>query len=384
MKESCKWHNKLYIIFTDFKKAFDSLDCQSLWKLLCHYGIPDIIVNLIMVMYEDTTCCAKRAEGNSCKFPILSGVKHGWAPSISNSRRSLLLFAIIINFVLRSIDSTELHLNDCLQSDLELADNITILKTYLSWLQALLLSIEQRAEGFGLNINPSKTKSMATSSSPMNIKCGNNDVELVVHFKYLGSTIKNTESTAKEVNAQIGQASSTFNRLKKVWRSSTFSIQLKLCLFNSNVWLILLYATETWHLNQEQERRNQSFENMCLCTLFGIHWTQKVTNQHIRNVKGQPYLSKTIQRCRWSYLGHALHIDNSRIPKSTFSGYPMAPTTEEDPKIHSVVPKTTTCSTFIPQYSWSGNTLQPQVSETTGDSSWTSWAPLEAQEDLRV
>ncbi|XP_065584253.1 uncharacterized protein LOC136043251 [Artemia franciscana] len=77
MKESYKWHNKLYIIFIDFKKAFDSLDCQSLWKLLCHYGIPDIIVNLIMVMYEDTTCCAKTAEGNSCKFPILSGVKQG-------------------------------------------------------------------------------------------------------------------------------------------------------------------------------------------------------------------------------------------------------------------------------------------------------------------
>ena len=173
----------------------------------------------------------------------------------------------------------------------------------------------------------------------MNIKCGNNDVELVVHFKYLGSTIENTESTTKEVIAQIGQASSIFNRLQKFWRSSTFSVQLKPCLFNSNVLLVLLYATETWYLNQEQERRIQSFENMCLCTFFGIHWTKKVTNEHNRNVKGQPSLSKTIQRRRWSYLGHVLHMDDSRIPKSTFFWYPPNGTH------HRGRPKNTLCCT---------------------------------------
>ena len=56
---------------------------------------------------------------------------------------------------------------------------------------------------------------MTTSDSPMNIKCNDMDVEQVVHFKYLGSTIENTGSTAQEVIARIGQASSIFNRLKK-------------------------------------------------------------------------------------------------------------------------------------------------------------------------
>ncbi|XP_065564306.1 uncharacterized protein LOC136029729 [Artemia franciscana] len=53
-EESCEWCNKLYMIFIDIKKALNSLDHQSLWKLLCHYGIPEIIVNFIMAMYEDT------------------------------------------------------------------------------------------------------------------------------------------------------------------------------------------------------------------------------------------------------------------------------------------------------------------------------------------
>ena len=235
-------------------------------------------------MYEDITCCVKTTEGNSRKFSILSGVKQGCV-------LSPLLFAIVIDFVLRSVDSTGLRLNDRLLSDLDFADDIAILETCKSRLQALLSSVQQKAKGFGLNINASKTKGMANSCSPMNIKCGDNDVEQVVHFKYLGSTIENTGSTAKEVIARIGQASSTFNRLKKVW-TDTFSLRIKLRLFNSNFLPVLLYASETCLLNQEQERRIKSFENMCLRRLLGIHWTQKVTNEHIRNITGQPSLIK--------------------------------------------------------------------------------------------
>ncbi|XP_065557815.1 uncharacterized protein LOC136025756 [Artemia franciscana] len=162
-EECCKWCNKLYMIFIDFENVLDSLDCQSFWNLLHHYGILNII------QYK---------------------------------------------FVLRSINSTGLSPNDCLLSDLDFADDIAIFKTCKSQLQALLMSVQQKAEGFGLNTNTSKTKGMATSNSPLNIKCNDKDVEQVVHFKYLGSTIKNTGSTATEVIAcdwfQQGRVCLTF------------------------------------------------------------------------------------------------------------------------------------------------------------------------------
>ena len=155
----------------------------------------------------------------------------------------------------------------------------------------------------------------------MKIKYGNNDVEQVVNFKYAGNRFKKG-SAAKEVIAKIGQANSIFNRLDKAWRLSTFSLWLKLQLFNSNVLPVLLYALETWHLNHDQERRIQSFENVCLQRLLGIHWTQKFTNAHIRNITGQPSLTETIQRHRWSYLGHVLCMDDTRILKQAFFWLP--------------------------------------------------------------
>ena len=103
--------------------------------------------------------------------------------------------------MLRSVDSTRLRLNNRLLSDLDFANDIAILETCKSRFQALLLSVQQKAEGFGLNINANKTKGMATSGSPMNIKYSDNDVEQVIHFQHLGSIIENTGSTAKEVIA---------------------------------------------------------------------------------------------------------------------------------------------------------------------------------------
>jgi len=61
---------------------------------------------------------------------------------------------------------------------------------------------------------------------------------------------------------------------------------------------------------------------MCLRRVLSIHWTQKVTNEHIRNIAGQPSLIKTIRRRKWSYLGHVMCMDDSRIPKFTFFWLP--------------------------------------------------------------
>lgn len=47
IEQSCEWNSPLYINFVDFEKAFDSVDRDTLWKLLRHYGMPVKIVNII-------------------------------------------------------------------------------------------------------------------------------------------------------------------------------------------------------------------------------------------------------------------------------------------------------------------------------------------------
>ena len=38
--DSKEWNKKLYLLFIDLEKAFDSVDREILWKILKYYGIP--------------------------------------------------------------------------------------------------------------------------------------------------------------------------------------------------------------------------------------------------------------------------------------------------------------------------------------------------------
>ncbi len=47
IEQTLEWQSTLYMNFIDFEKAFDSIDRNTMWKLLRHYGVPQKIVNII-------------------------------------------------------------------------------------------------------------------------------------------------------------------------------------------------------------------------------------------------------------------------------------------------------------------------------------------------
>ena len=56
IEESHEWKSPLIINFIDNEKAFYSIDRETLWKIMRHYGIPQKLVTLVEKMYDGTTC----------------------------------------------------------------------------------------------------------------------------------------------------------------------------------------------------------------------------------------------------------------------------------------------------------------------------------------
>ena len=53
--EQChKWQKPLHINYIDFKKAYDSIHRDSLWKILELYGIPAKYINIFKALYRDS------------------------------------------------------------------------------------------------------------------------------------------------------------------------------------------------------------------------------------------------------------------------------------------------------------------------------------------
>jgi hypothetical protein len=55
-EQSIEWNSPLNITFVDYEKAFDSLDRETLWKLLRYHGVPEKVTNFIRKTYENMSC----------------------------------------------------------------------------------------------------------------------------------------------------------------------------------------------------------------------------------------------------------------------------------------------------------------------------------------
>ena len=90
VEQSIEWNSSLYVKFFDYEKAFDSVDKETLWKVLRHYGVPKKLVNTIKISYEEMS---RRVihEGQLTKnCEVRTGVRQGCL-------LSPLLFILVID-----------------------------------------------------------------------------------------------------------------------------------------------------------------------------------------------------------------------------------------------------------------------------------------------
>ena len=82
------------------------------------------------------------------------------------------------------------------------------------------------------------------------IQVNGKSLENVSEFKYLGSLLTEDSNVEKEVKTRIALASTAFQRMRPIWKSSIYSTKTKLKLYKSNVRSVLLYACETWRTSR--------------------------------------------------------------------------------------------------------------------------------------
>ena len=78
-----KWEygEEVHQLFIDFKKAYDSVRTEVLYKILIEYGIPRKLVRLIKMCLTETYSRVRVGKNVSDRFPIRNGLKQGDALS---------------------------------------------------------------------------------------------------------------------------------------------------------------------------------------------------------------------------------------------------------------------------------------------------------------
>ena len=98
VEQTIEWSSSLYVLFVDFEKAFDSLDRQVMWKIRRHYGIPDKVINLIKVQYQDFTCQVLHKGTMTEPIEVKTGVRQAGDIDVY-FRLSLLSVLVVLDWV---------------------------------------------------------------------------------------------------------------------------------------------------------------------------------------------------------------------------------------------------------------------------------------------
>ena len=312
VEQSLEWNSSLYINYIDFEKAFDSIHHPTLWKILESYGLPEKVINILKDIYTGNQCCVRHENQQSEWFQVKTGVRQGCVISP-------VIFLIVIDWVMRRATADKPRgivwgltsfLEDC-----DFADDIALLSHSQKDLQEKTIRVEKIAKSVGLKINSGKTKLMKVKTkSSQKTHANGVEIEEIENFKYLGSYISANGCIDMEISTRIAMAAQAFNKLGKIWKSSSLQYKTKLKLYKSNVRSVLLYAAETWKTNTKIESRLRGFEGRCLRRILHINWEDHISNIEVRSRTGLNCITDEIKKRRWRWLGHVLRMDRKRLP----------------------------------------------------------------------
>ena len=103
-------------------------------------------------------------------------------------------------------------------NNLRFADDIDLMAGKEEHLQTLTTRLDETSKRYGMEVSTEKSKTMITGGqdTTLNIRIGNNQLEHVKKFCYLGSTITQNVTSDQEIKERIGKATSALVKLSNI------------------------------------------------------------------------------------------------------------------------------------------------------------------------
>lgn len=149
-------NSRLWCIFVDYKRAFDTVNREALWEKLIMSGVSCKMIRMIKSIYENVQSCVRISNSMETSefFQVAIGLKQG-------EPLSPILFILFVNDIVNNLD-----FNALTEKDLDLlskylilfADDIVLFTTNPNSLQAQIDSLWHYSTKWGLEININKTK----------------------------------------------------------------------------------------------------------------------------------------------------------------------------------------------------------------------------------
>uniref|UniRef100_A0A8D8RIQ9 Craniofacial development protein 2 n=2 Tax=Cacopsylla melanoneura TaxID=428564 RepID=A0A8D8RIQ9_9HEMI len=333
-------HRKLrgkhtYVTFVDFKKAYDSVDRDTLLNTLEEFGVDTKTIALIKQTLTDTESKVKFSGILSKAFKIKTGLRQG--DGISPILFNCVLEKVIREWREKNLKTGIKNIKIGRRKDLEIdclafADDLAILSENINDAIEQINNLKEVAEKAGLQISFEKTEYIAdVIQAPKQMKTKYGKINRVPKFKYLGEIIQpnGLDKEANKVRAR--KMENAFQLTRNIYNKKSLSINAKLRHYNTVIKPESLYASECLTLNtakqlEEIEKKERKIVRRILGPKQenGI-WKLKSNKEVYEKTEK---IGDTMRKRRVQFYGHLERMDENRLTKQLFDYFDKNPNTK--------------------------------------------------------
>ena len=253
----------LWIATIDFKKAFDSISHESIWRGLEKQGVHRQYTKLLQSLYRGQNAKVQ-TDVTSRLFNISRGTKQG-------DPISPLLFNAVVEALMKDVKEKwakkgwGVHLGWGVEekmTNLRFADDILLTARTLPQIKKMLGDVADAAGKVGLELHPGKTKilhnGIGYGTGAKAAICG--EMKLAIEIigdegetEYLGRVLNMTNMHGAEMRNRTTRAWAKFAKHKAELTCKDIPISLRLKLFDAVVTPTMLYGAGAWPMTKGRE-----------------------------------------------------------------------------------------------------------------------------------
>lgn len=310
------------VTFIDFKKAYDSIDRNTLIRILKDLGLDNKTRTIIRQTLTNTTSKVKFRGEISDAFEIKTGVRQG-------DGLSPLLFNCVLEKVIREwrkeLKNLGVHFGvrlGCKRQNLDVdclafADDLAIFSDSLNTAVEQVFQLKIQAAKAGLQISFEKTKFLTNiKQAPRELTVGQDKIKRVDKFKYLGELITPNLSEKEAFTIRMNKMETAYHLTKGVYNKRSISFKAKLRHYCTVIRPEVLYASECLIMNKKGLiERLEAKERKILRKILG---PVKENGEYRRRHNNELYthiekITTTIRKRRITFYGHVTRMHPTRL-----------------------------------------------------------------------
>ncbi|CAG9835439.1 unnamed protein product [Diabrotica balteata] len=187
----------------------------------------------------------------------------------------------------------------------------------------MMKELDVEAGKIGLNMNYSKTKTITNTDEDITMRIGQDEIEQVKDYIYLGQTIKlNKENQTAEIKRRVRLAWAAFGKLSYILKNKRYPQHLKTKVYNQCVLPVLTYGSQTWTFTKANMDKIIKTQRAMERQMLHIRLMDKKRNEWIREKTKVRDVRQEVAKLKWRFAGHNIRQKEDRWNKILISWRP--------------------------------------------------------------